>query len=177
FLGRTELRRMRNEVQPGDVVLCRDQSRLGRDALEVTLAIRELVRDRGARLMYYSTGQEVPFANAIDAATTFIGGVGHQMELEAIRSRTKEALRARVRAGRIAGGRCFGYALKRETDSTGRAYTVAVIDEDEASVVRRIFGWRLAGLGMEKIAGKLDGEGVRSSVAGERGTNSGLAGG
>ena len=51
--------------------------------------------------MYDSTGQEVPFANAIDAATTFIGGVGHQMELEAIRSRTKEALRARVRAGRM----------------------------------------------------------------------------
>jgi len=49
FLGRTELRSMRNEVQPGDVVLCRDQSRLGRDALEVTLAIRELVRDSGAR--------------------------------------------------------------------------------------------------------------------------------
>jgi len=24
--------------------------------------------------MYYSTGQEVTFANAIDAATTFIGG-------------------------------------------------------------------------------------------------------
>ena len=70
---------MRNDVQPGDVLLCRDQSRLGRDALEVTLAIRELVRDHGARLMYYSTGQEVPFANAIDAATTFIGGVGHQM--------------------------------------------------------------------------------------------------
>jgi hypothetical protein len=28
----------------------------------------------GAHLMYYSTGQEVTFANAIDAATTFIGG-------------------------------------------------------------------------------------------------------
>jgi site-specific DNA recombinase len=172
FLGRTELRRMRNDVQPGDVVLCRDQSRLGRDALEVTLAIRELVRDHGARLMYYSTGQEVPFANAIDAATTFIGGVGHQMELEAIRSRTKEALRARVRAGRIAGGRCFGYALKRETDSTGRAYTVAVIDENEANVVRRIFGWYLEGFGLKKIAGKLNAEGMRSPTAGKRGTNS-----
>ena len=69
-----------------------------------------------------------------------------------IRSRTKEALRARVRAGRIAGGRCFGYALKRETDSTGRAYTVAVIDENEASVVRRIFGWYIERLGLKKIA-------------------------
>jgi DNA invertase Pin-like site-specific DNA recombinase len=171
-LGRTELRRMRNEVQPGDVVLCRDQSRLGRDALEVTLAIRELVRDHGARLMYYATGQDVPFANAIDAATTFIGGVGHQMELEAIRSRTREALRARVRAGRIAGGRCYGYALKREADSFGRQYTVAIVDEAEANVIRRIFAWYLEGWGLKKIAAKLNAEGIRSPVAGRRGTNS-----
>ena len=50
FLGRAALKKMRDEVRPGDVVICRDQSRLGRDALEVTLAIRDLVRDRGARL-------------------------------------------------------------------------------------------------------------------------------
>jgi hypothetical protein len=46
-----------------------------------------------------------------------------------------------VRAGRIGGGRCFGYALKRETDSSGCGYTIAVVDESEASVVRRIFTW------------------------------------
>jgi site-specific DNA recombinase len=172
FLGRTELRRLRNDVQPGDVVLCRDQSRLGRDAIEVTLAIRELVRDRGARLLYYTTGQEVPFANAIDAATTFIGGVGHQMELEAIRSRTKEALRARVRAGRIAGGRCFGYALKRDADGSGRAFTTAIVDEAEAAVVRQIFAWYIEGLGLKRIAMRLNEGGVRSPVAGRRGTNS-----
>src|SRR5262245_28287807 len=42
FLGRDALRRLLAEVQPGDVVVCRDQSRLGRDAIEVTLAIRNL---------------------------------------------------------------------------------------------------------------------------------------
>src|SRR4051812_27067639 len=54
FEGRPELRRLRNEIKPGDLVLCRDQSRLGRDALEVTLAVRDIVRDRGGRLFYYS---------------------------------------------------------------------------------------------------------------------------
>jgi DNA invertase Pin-like site-specific DNA recombinase len=88
-------------------------SRLGRDAIEVTLVVRDLVRDRGCRLYYYATGHEVQFANAIDQATTFIQGTGHQMELEAIRSRTREALRSRVRNGQIAGGICFGYKLDR----------------------------------------------------------------
>ena len=71
-------------------MLCRDQSRLGRDALEVTLAVRELVQERGGRLFFYADGQEVPYAKAIDAAMTFVRGVGHQMELEAIRSRVRE---------------------------------------------------------------------------------------
>lgn len=37
---------------------------LGRDAIEVTLVVRDLVRDRGCRLYDYVTGQEVQFANA-----------------------------------------------------------------------------------------------------------------
>src|SRR5690349_3692838 len=61
FLGRAALAKLRKEARPGDVVLCRDQSRLGRDALEVTLVIRDLVRDSRARLFYYATGQEVAF--------------------------------------------------------------------------------------------------------------------
>ena len=108
FLHRTGLRRLLSEVERGDVVVCRDQSRLGRDAIEVTLVVRDLVRDRGCGLFYDSSGQEVQFANAIDQDTTFIQSTGHQMELEAIRSRVREALRMRARAGRIAGGRCTG---------------------------------------------------------------------
>ena len=92
--------------------------------------------------------KEVEFANAIDAAMTFIKGTGHQMELEAIRGRVREALRARVRAGRIAGGRCYGYQLKRERDSSGREYTIALVDDAQAEIVRRLFREYLAGAGL-----------------------------
>src|SRR5688500_9341755 len=131
FLTRTGLRQLLADSQRGDIIVCRDQSRLGRDALEVTLVVRDLVRDRGCRLFYYVTGQEVQFANAIDQATTFIQGTGHQMELEAIRSRTREALRSRVRNGQIAGGSCYGYTLERRSDPSGRRFTVAAVDEKE----------------------------------------------
>lgn len=172
FHSRSGLRQLLEESRRGDVVVCRDQSRLGRDAIEVTLVVRDLVRDRGCRLFYYVNGQEALFANAIDQATTFIQGTGHQMELEAIRSRVREALRSRVRAGRIAGGRCYGYRLERQSDGSGRPYTVAVIDDAEAAIVRRIFSMRCDGIGLKKIAFTLNGEGVPSPCAGKRGTGS-----
>ncbi len=103
FHRRVGIRRLIADAKPGDVIVCRDQSRLGRDAIEVTLVIRDLVREHGCLLYYYASGQRVQFENAIDQATTFIRGTGHQMELEAIRSRTREALRARVGAGKVAG--------------------------------------------------------------------------
>jgi DNA invertase Pin-like site-specific DNA recombinase len=145
FLTRAGLRQLLAESQRGDVIICRDQSRLGRDAIEVTLVVRDLVRDRGCRLYYYASGQEVQFANAIDQATTFIQGTGHQMELEAIRSRTREALRSRVRNGQIAGGSCYGYKLDRKTDGRAGKFTLAVVNETEAPIVRRIYDEYLAG--------------------------------
>ncbi len=162
FLGRVELCRLREEARQGDIIICRDQSRLGRDALEVTLAVRELVQASGARLFFYVDAQEVPYAKAIDAAMTFVRGVGHQMELEAIRSRVTEALRSRVRAGRIAGGRCFGYALKRETDGSGRGYTTAVVDPEQAAIVRRIFREYRDGRGIKSIAINLNNDRIPS---------------
>lgn len=172
FHSRAGLRKLLANVRKGDVVICRDQSRLGRDAIEVTLVVRDLVRDRGCRLFYYATGHEVQFENAIDQAMTFIQGTGHQMELEAIRSRTREALRARARAGRIAGGRCYGYELERRRDESGRSFTVATVDPGEAAIIVRIFRDYLDGRGIKAIAIALNNEGVPSPMAGRRGTGS-----
>lgn len=172
FHSRAGLRQLISDAKAGDIIVCRDQSRLGRDALEVTLVVRDLVKDRGCRLYYYADRTEAAFANAIDQATTFIKGTGHQMELEAIRSRTREALRSRVREGRIAGGRCYGYRLERKADGTGRAFTTASIDEKQAEVVRRIFALRCDGWGLKKIAHELNNEGVPAPRAGQRGTGS-----
>ncbi|MFN0249679.1 MAG: recombinase family protein, partial [Kofleriaceae bacterium] len=172
FLNRSGLRALIAEAKKGDVIVCRDQSRLGRDAIEVTLVIRDLVRDRGCRLFYYSSGHEVAFANAIDQATTFIQGTGHQMELEAIRSRTREGLRSRVRQGRIAGGSCYGYTLERKSDGSGRRFTVAVVDDQQAPIVQRIYAEYLANRGLKAIAHQLNHEGVPSPSAGRRGSGS-----
>lgn len=172
FLGREGLQRLLRDAAPGDVIVCRDQSRIGRDAIDVTQAIRHLLERQRARLFYYSDRREVTFRGALDAATTFIGGVGHQLELEAIRSRTREALRARVRAGHVAGGACYGYRLERQRDGAGRSFTVAHVDQEQAAVVRRVFSEYLDGAGVKLIAKRLNAARVPSPSAGRRGSGS-----
>ncbi len=63
------------------------------------------------------------------------------MQLEAIRSRVREALRSRVRSGGVA----YGYRLERRTDRDGRTYSVAIVLDEEAAIVRRIFAEYAAG--------------------------------
>jgi site-specific DNA recombinase len=173
FLGRAALHRLVREVQRGDVIVCRDHSRLGRDALESLIAIRELVQRRGARLFYYISGTEVFLNSAIDVATNCIQGVGAQMELENVRSRTREALRSRVLAGRSAGCKIYGYSNKRMKDDQGRGYTLVEVFDEEAGVVRRIFNWYVVeGWGLKRIAVKLNKDHIPSPSAGKRGTGS-----
>ncbi len=169
--GLRALRRLLDEVNPGDAVVCRDHSRLGRDMLESTLAIRTLISDGGARLFYYSTGEEVRFANAADQAMTVLRGFGAQSELENIRARTKEAMRSRVKAGRLAGGACYGYRLVRVADGA-KEHTIAVINEAEAAIILRIFAEYLDGDGLKLIAIRLNNEGVPGVLVKRRGSGS-----
>jgi DNA invertase Pin-like site-specific DNA recombinase len=173
FVGRAGLQRLLREVSSGDVVLVRDQSRLGRDAIETALVVRTIVRDRKARLYYYASGELVKFANAADALVAVAKGAGGEMELEAIRSRTAEALRERVRSGRLAGGRCYGYRNVQHPDKEGRRKnTRAEVDETQAAIVRRVFEAYAGGAGLGAIAKALNRDRVPPPSAGARGTGS-----
>ncbi len=173
FLGRPELKRLLDEARPGDVVICRDQSRIGRKATQTTLVIEELVQERGARLFFYADRREVAMTNALDSAMVFVPGIAHQTELESIRKRTAEALQERVRSGRLAGGRCYGYRNIQNPDREGRRKnTVAVVDPEQAKIVLRIFTWYSEGRGLVWIAKRLNAEHVTTPSYGNRGTGS-----
>lgn len=54
--------------------------------------------------------------------------------------KTHRGLEGRVRQGRSAGGRVYGYDVVRETDPLGNAvHGGRKINEHEAAIVRRIF--------------------------------------
>jgi DNA invertase Pin-like site-specific DNA recombinase len=76
-------------------------------------------------------------------ATPSRRGFGAQSELESIQSRTREAIRNRVKAGKVAGGACYGYDLVKPNPEVP---TVAMVNAGQADVIRRIFaeyavGW------------------------------------
>ena len=170
--GRAALTKLRAEAVRGDIVVVRDLSRLGRDALETALVIRDLARDRGVRIFYYDTQEEVNVTDVMDVVVTVIKGAAAETELHNIRSRTKEALTRRVEQGYVAGGRTYGYTNIRKTESDGRAYTIAEINEEQAEIVRRIFQEYVLGRGVKAIAKGLNADHIPSPSAGKRGTGS-----
>lgn len=172
--GLVALRRLVDAAKPGDVIVCRDHSRLGRDMLESAMTIRTLVEERRASLFYYSNGEQVHWRNATDAVMTVLRGFGAQSEVEHIRSRTVEGLRLVSTSGHVAGGACYGYTNVRHSDARGNhLHTTAEINATEASIVRRIFAEYIAGAGYTKIAKGLNDDRVPAPSAGtKRGTKS-----
>ena len=172
FADRPGLQRLLREAQAGDVLVCRDQSRLGRDILETGLVLRTLISEKQSKLFYYVDGTEASWRDVTDKVLALVRGIGPEYEREAIRSRTREALRQRARLGRVAGGACFGYANDRRTDESGRKYTVQVVDPEQADLVKRIFSLFVEGNGPRAIAKLLNAEGVPPPRKGRRGTGS-----
>ena len=70
--GLVAVRRLLEQAGEGDVVICRSHDRLGRDMLESASSIRQLICDRRARLFYYTTGEEVLWRGATDAAMSVL---------------------------------------------------------------------------------------------------------
>ena len=159
-------------MEPGDFVVMRDQSRLGREMLRTARLLKKLISERRAHVFYYSDGIKVSLDGAVDELLAVVRGFGAHFELDEIRSRTREAIRRRVESGRVAGGACYGYRNVHRTDDEGRQFTAQEVDPEQAKVVRRIFEMKRTGRGYREIAILLNSEGVPKPKQGKRGTGS-----
>ena len=81
-----------------------------------------------------------------------------ELEREKARQRTYDAMRGKALAGHVTGGRVFGYDNVR----TDGGPVVRIINEAEASVVRRIFELCAEGYGQSRIAKRLNEDGAVS---------------
>ena len=159
------------EEKAFDVIVTRDESRLGGDMIRTCLLIQDML-DAGVQLYYYISGERVRLDDAtakfMVAAKTFAA----ELEREKISSRTHEHLLTKARRGLNVGGRVFGYDNVERHNGEYRTHVEYAINEAQADIVRRIFDQYSAGLGLRAIAKDLNQRGVLPPRAGRRGTGS-----
>jgi site-specific DNA recombinase len=149
-LDRPALSRLREAIRAGkyDVILIHDPDRLSRRLAHQLLLTEEIER-AGVRVEFLTTPRE---DSAEGRLLLHVKGVLGEYEREKIKERTLRGKRAKARAGLLPTGPIpFGY--RQDPKQPGRL----VVFEDEAAVIRQIFGWLLEDQrSVRKIAEALD---------------------
>jgi site-specific DNA recombinase len=152
--GRPALMRLmeivRSKARP-DVIVAYDESRLGRDMIEVSYLVKQIL-DAGVRL-FFANGTERRLDSATDALLMNIVNFGGQFEREQAAKRTRDKMRAKALAGHSTGLPPFGYVSEPVN-----SHHELRIDPVQAQIVRQIFEWSASGLGISKIAHRLNQE-------------------
>jgi site-specific DNA recombinase len=90
------------------VVIVRDYDRLSRDDREGPSFIYAL-QDCGGEIWYYADRSRVDTRTALHSGMLSMKATFAAAEREAAQQRTREAMRAKAKAGHVAGGVVFGY--------------------------------------------------------------------
>lgn len=155
-----------------DVLIVHDLSRLSRDDYELKGTLRKLLwqemRVIGVADGYDSTRQ----GHKIHAG---FKGLMNELHLDDIRAWTHKGMAGKAEAGYNCGGRTYGYRNipiedpSGKKDAYGRPAILAVryeVDEAQASVVRKIYGWYGDGYSYKWIAAELNRQGISASRGG-----------
>lgn len=169
FVKRPGLARLRSAAADGllDVIVMRDETRLGGDMLNSTLVAKELL-DAGLRIVHYATGKDVRLDDAISTFMSMAQNFSAQQEREKTSSRTREHLQNKARRGLNTGGKCYGYRNVPILEGSKRVAVDYEIEPSEAAIVLEIFRRYVAGDGLRTIAKDLNARAIPSP----RGTGS-----
>ena len=174
FANRPGFLRLMNSLKPRapfDVLIMSEESRLGRESIEVGAVLKQIVQT-DVRVFYYMDDCERTLNSPMEKVMMQLATFADELEREKARQRTFDAMLHKAKAGHVCGGRTFGYTnvdvLADAVDASGRAkraYVRHEICEPEAAVVRRIFDLCAQGAGMKLIAITLNTEGAPSPRA------------
>lgn len=144
---------MLDEIRAGNVatVIIKDQSRIGRDVVEVGLLKRTFDE---YHVRFIAANDNLDTANGFDIMSIFRDVINEWYVADTSR-KIKSVFKSRMEKGlRCSGSVCYGYLASKEDKGEW------VIDEEAAAVVRRIFHSVLAGEGVASIAKALRAEKV-----------------
>ena len=159
-MARSGLSALRKAVQDGslDVVVMESVDRLSRDMADSAKLLKEFAF-QDVRLLAVSDG-----IDTADPSSTLNYGIRAVMGEQYIRdlsAKTRRGLRGRAAHGFATGGLPFGYGSVRNVDDRGKSLgSEIVIDEGEATLVRRVFRMFADGRSYLGIATLLNDEGI-----------------
>jgi len=136
-------------------LIVRDLDRLSRNDEELPGIIYSL-RDAGVEVWSYTDRARVDTRTAMSRGMLTMRATFAAAEREAAQQRTREALRSKAARGHVAGGTVYGYRNVR----TEAGHVSREIIDAEAGVIRRIFTMTAGGVGYQRIARRLNEEGV-----------------
>ncbi|MGB4865574.1 MAG: recombinase family protein, partial [Hyphomicrobium sp.] len=110
-----------------DVIVTESLDRLSRSQADIAMLYE--------RMSFYGVRIETLSDGAVSEIHVGLKGTMAALFLKDLAQKTRRGQMGRVRAGRIPGGKSYGYDIVRATDERG----MRAVNEYEASVVRRIF--------------------------------------
>ena len=150
---------------PFQVLIMSEESRLGREAIETSYALKQLDQ-AGVRVFLYLSDTERTLDSPEKKAMLALKTMADEMERDNARQRTHDALARKARAGHVTGGACFGYRNVEVFGPDGRrSHVTHEITPTHAAVIRRIFELCAEGCGQKAIAKRLNAEGAASPRA------------
>ena len=159
---RPELMRLLADVRAGriDIVVCEGVDRIARDGEDISWLGKKLRFDR-VRMMTCHEGE-------IDEVKLAVAALLGSMFLSKLQRQTFRGMKAAVLAGRLAGGKAYGYQRVGRVGPDGLAIKgIFEIVEAQADIVRRVLTEFAAGRSAIQIASSLNEEGIPGPRGGE----------
>jgi DNA invertase Pin-like site-specific DNA recombinase len=108
---RPGLARLLNALRPRppfQILVMSEESRLGRESIEVAYALKTLVQ-AGVRVFLYLEDRERTFDSPTEKLLMSVAAFADELERERARQRTYDAMARKARARHVTGGRCYAY--------------------------------------------------------------------
>ena len=156
---RAEFKRMMRDIEAGNVncVIVKDQSRFGRDYIDVGKYKEKIFPKLGVRFITINEGYDSLSATSSDDLAFTINSFVYDFYIRDISTKIRTNLTAKKQNGEYAGA-FVAYGYVKDSDDKSKL----VVDQFAADVVRDIFRWKIEGLSPQNIAVRLNELGIPS---------------
>lgn len=156
---RAEFQRMMKDIDAGKVncVVVKDQSRFGRDYIDVGKYKEKIFPKLGVRFITINEGYDSLSATSSDDLAFTINSFVYDFYIRDISTKIRTNLTAKKQNGEYAGA-FVAYGYVKDSNDKSKL----VVDQFAADVVRDIFRWKIEGLSPQNIAVRLNELGIPS---------------